>query len=148
MSSLGGMHHVGLTVRDIEVSLAFYRDVLGGTVTSSGTGSGPGISAAVRVPDARMRYAFLDFGPTQLELLSYDNERRTEYDLQIKDVGAPHVCFHVDDIAATYAELERAGVRFWSEPFVIETGEHQGCAFVYFSDPDGLPLELYQCSHH
>lgn len=43
-------------------------------------------------------------------------------------------------LAAAVSELDSKGVKH--EP--IRTDEYTGKQFVFFSDPDGLPIELYE----
>jgi hypothetical protein len=40
--------------------------------------------------------------------------------------------------------LRNKGVRFKSEPIEITTGMNKGAYTVYLSDPDGIPLEIFQ----
>lgn len=54
--------------------------------------------------------------------------------------GLRHLAFEVDDVAADVGEVEGKGVA--CEP--IRTDEYTGNRFVFFSDPDGLPIELYE----
>ena len=55
-------------------------------------------------------------------------------------VGLRHLAFEVDCLAAAVSELDNKGVKH--EP--IRTDEYTGKQFVFFSDPDGLPIELYE----
>ena len=57
-------------------------------------------------------------------------------------LGAQHVGFLVEDAAATKAELEAKGVRFFSDVNVVDEGVLAGWRWVYFSDPEGNALEL------
>jgi catechol 2,3-dioxygenase-like lactoylglutathione lyase family enzyme len=49
-----------------------------------------------------------------------------------------HPALHVDDVAATRAELEAKGVEFRDDTF--DTGV---CQMAFFSDPDGNDLMLH-----
>lgn len=144
MSQFGDMHHVGITVRDLDASLAWYQHVFGVTPEWVAEGSGPELSVAVGVPDASLRFAFLRFGSCVVELLCYDNEREEEYNRSNADVGSAHVCIHVADLQATYEDLRGKGVEFLAPPLLIEEGPLEGCSFVYFQDPNGVTLELFQ----
>jgi catechol 2,3-dioxygenase-like lactoylglutathione lyase family enzyme len=62
--------------------------------------------------------------------------------------GAAHVCFRVDDIAAKRAELESKGVTFYSDINVVDEGPLSGWRWCYFSDPDGLALELVEIAYY
>ena len=48
------------------------------------------------------------------------------------------------DLRACYAALQAQGVRFKSAPVTIMAGPNQGGLVVYFFDPDGYTLELFQ----
>ena len=54
--------------------------------------------------------------------------------------GLRHLAFEVDDLAAAVGELDSKGIAH--EP--IRTDEYTGKQFVFFNDPDGLPIELYE----
>lgn len=144
MTSFGDMHHVGITVADLEASLAWYEEVFGLTREFVAEGSGPELSRAVGVPDARLRFAFLRFGSCVLELLCYDNDGEDSYTRSNADVGSAHVCIDVPDLRATHRELEAKGIEFLAPPLDIEEGPLAGCSFVYFKDPNGVTLELFQ----
>ena len=63
-------------------------------------------------------------------------------------LGAAHVCFKVEDVRATKAELEAKGVQFYSDVNVVDEGPLAGWRWVYFSDPDGLALELVEIAYY
>jgi extradiol dioxygenase family protein len=58
------------------------------------------------------------------------------------------VCFKVDNVRAKKAELEAKGVRFYSDVNVVDDGPLAGWRWVYFSDPDGLALELVEIAYY
>jgi catechol 2,3-dioxygenase-like lactoylglutathione lyase family enzyme len=138
------MQHVGISVRSLHRSLEFYRDVLGIEPEFVATGSGQELSKAVGVPNAILAFAFLRLGPTILELLEYTNPRGSDYDRQNCDVGAVHVAFQVPDMQAAYDQLETQGIEFNAPPFAINEGPLAGSKFAYFSDPDGVQLEIFE----
>jgi catechol 2,3-dioxygenase-like lactoylglutathione lyase family enzyme len=47
------------------------------------------------------------------------------------DLATPSICFHVEDLAATRAELVARGVE------ATEVGEHHGMSNFAFKDPEG-----------
>jgi extradiol dioxygenase family protein len=63
-------------------------------------------------------------------------------------MGAAHVCFLVEDVRARKAELEAKGVRFYTDVNVVDEGPLAGWRWVYFSDPDGLALELVEIAYY
>ncbi|HZQ03047.1 MAG TPA: VOC family protein [Gaiellaceae bacterium] len=138
------LHHVGLTVSDLDRSLAFYRDVLELELLEVLDVSGPEIGRSVGVAGAELRIAFLRLAGLQLELLEYTAPEQRVYERRNSDVGAAHVCFRVSDLDGAYRELSARGVGFVSEPFRIAEGRHAGRAIVYFRDPDEITLELLE----
>ncbi len=144
MVAFGDMHHVGITVRDLEASLVWYEQTFGVQREFVAHGSGPELSTAVGVPDADLSFAFLRFGSCVIELLCYDNPRTEENERSNADVGSTHVCIDVPDLQAAYVSLLSKGIEFLAPPLHIEDGPLEGCSFVYFRDPDGVTLELFE----
>jgi catechol 2,3-dioxygenase-like lactoylglutathione lyase family enzyme len=144
MGSFGDMHHVGITVRDLEESLAWYERMFDVEREFVAHGSGPDLSVAVGVPDAELSFAFLRFGSCVVELLCYDNPREDSYERSNADVGSAHVCIDVPDLAAAYAALVEKGAEFLAPPLHIDDGPLAGCSFAYFRDPNGVTLELFE----
>lgn len=140
------IHHIGIPVSNLERSIAFYRDLLGGELVFAADAAGPEVATMMAVPEAEVRLAMLRFGTTMIELLEYTHPRGRPYDRRNADIGASHAAFTVTDIAATMRELEVQGVRFNAAPIFVQQGPMAGYAFVYFADPDGIPLELVQVS--
>ena len=58
--------------------------------------------------------------------------------------GNSHLCVTVSDLRACHADLKAKGVRFKSDPVTITAGPNAGGLVVYFYDPDGYTLELFQ----
>jgi catechol 2,3-dioxygenase-like lactoylglutathione lyase family enzyme len=145
-----GMHHVGITVKDLEASLRFYHDVLGLEFRNEPSPwfDAPELGPAVGVPGAALRQVSLALGDTTLELLEYRTPPSdTAAPLKSNNRGASHVGFLVDDIHAKKAELEAKGVTFYSDVNVVDEGVLAGWRWVYFDDPDGYPLELVEVAY-
>jgi catechol 2,3-dioxygenase-like lactoylglutathione lyase family enzyme len=141
-----GLDHSGIPVGDLERSLRFYSDVFGAEpefVTEYGDAS---LSEQLRLPNPRMRIAFLRIGEDLgIELLEYLDPPGKPYELRDCDVGATHLCLEVDDIDEAYRELRARGVDVYAQPF-SETapGPFHGDQWLFFKDPDGVSFELVQ----
>jgi catechol 2,3-dioxygenase-like lactoylglutathione lyase family enzyme len=144
------MHHVGITVKDLDASIRFYHDVLGLEFSNEPSPwfEGEELSAGVGVPGAALRQVSLRLGETTLELLEYRSPpSETDAPLPSNSLGASHVAFLVDDIEAAKTQLESKGVEFFSSVNVVDDGVLAGWRWVYFSDPDGYSLELVEVAY-
>lgn len=141
-----GVHHTCITVSNLERSIAFYRDMLGLELkmTEESERSGDDRSEALGVPKAKVKLALLQAGDAQVELIEYVTAGGRPYDRNNNDVGAMHIAFQVDDIDAAYSRLRGHGVRFTAPPATIPAGPMVGWRWTYFSDPDGVSLEIIQ----
>jgi lactoylglutathione lyase len=145
-----GILHTGLTVSDLDRSIAFYRDLLGLELIDQWDSSRPYLRTVVGYPDAELRIALLrPPGPAgaaghHIELLEYRRPRGTRGDANTCNPGNGHVAFMVDDLEAIYTALKGRGVRFKSAPVDITHGRNAGGRAVYFFDPDDITLEMIQ----
>lgn len=127
--------HIGIVVESIDASLKTYCDGLGFTLLERRT-----------VPEHLVEVAFLDAGNSALELLApLDTTSGTARFLQNRGEGVHHICFAVDDIAATLAELRAQGMRLIDEQ--PRQGIHGLVAFVHPKATHGAMLELLQKQH-
>lgn len=139
--------HAGITVSDLERSIAFYRDVLEMKVVDrepihSEWGE------RVNVPGAVIDCAMLEYGDGQgIELIQYlKPEPPNAYGAPVNAIGQVHIAFYIEDMAAKIKHLRTKGVIFYgSSDFENEVGglpiEEK---WVYFKDPDGTNLELIE----
>jgi catechol 2,3-dioxygenase-like lactoylglutathione lyase family enzyme len=141
-----GVHHVGITVRDLERSLTFYRDVLGFEVLVHRQGvEAPHVRTLVGYPDAVLDVARLATpGGGQLELTQFVVPQGAVAEVAPADIGAMHLALEVDDLTAVHQRLRDRGARFTSDPVIAPDGPAAGTRFVYCTDPDGAQLELVQ----
>lgn len=115
MFRIDRIDHVALTVRDIERSIAWYRDVLGLERRHEEVWGGvPAMMCAGETCVALFPGASSDPKPTMR-----------------------HLAFHVDrdNFLRAQADLRGRGI-----PFTFE--DHQISHSIYFNDPDGYEIEL------
>ena len=141
-----GLHHVGITVKDLDASIRFYHDVLGLQFSNEPSPwfDGDELAEGVGVPGARLRQCCLLVGDDVLELLEYANREPSDGPVHQNHLGAMHVALRVDDVAAVQTELEAKGVEFLSSAHVVDEGVLAGWRWVYFHDPDGITVELVE----
>lgn len=142
--------HVGVTVSDIDRSIAFYRDVLGLDFKGEMTMEGKETDLLFGRKNAKARVAYLNGSNhimcPPLELIQFIDQdiRKDEADLFKTSIS--EICFMTDDIWKVYEELKAKGVDFISEPQGFDStayGFGKSIA-VYLRDPDGIIMELIQ----
>ena len=79
-----------------------------------------------------------------LEVVQYMNHAGAPAETATNRPGNSHLCITVSDLRACHADLKAKGVRFKSDPVTITAGPNAGGLVVYFFDPDGYTLELFQ----
>jgi catechol 2,3-dioxygenase-like lactoylglutathione lyase family enzyme len=137
------IEHIGLSVSNLERSIAFYRDYLGLKVTRLIRAEPAlGLGRVVGLPDATARIAHLQKGSTMLELFEYEQPRGRPIpsDHRQCDHGFIHLGFASSDAWADFCRLKTAGVNFINEPVEFRPGVW----VVYFYGPDGEVCELRQ----
>lgn len=138
-----GIHHAGVGVRDMEVSLRFYRDLLGLEVTGDAEVEGPLVGEIVGMTDdTKVRIVHLKCGEGQeVELFQYMKPAASSFpqDFRQCDGGVIHMALVVDDVMGLYERLKKEGVKFNSKPYNLG-----GTLCVYMRDPDGITVELMQ----
>lgn len=143
----GNLHHVGLSVSDLERSVWFYRDLLGLSVRERDEIKGGQFEILTGVVGPHVRIADLDFGNGRtLELTQYLAPTGSSVSLRPMDAGHVHVGIEVDDIDLVYQRLVKAGIRLRSQPLTLEDAGPfwTGARVVHALDPDGLTVELVQ----
>ena len=124
-----GISHVGLSVRDLERSLAFYCDVLGARVVRPPYDSVRG----------RFRMAVIAWGPISFDLCRHDDGEGERFDPA--RTGLDHLAFGVssrEELEAWAAWLDRNRI----ERSEIRDADGAGPIFD-FVDPDGVQLEFF-----
>lgn len=126
---LKGIHHIAIIASNYERSKAFYTQVLGLKVL------------AEHYREARHSWK-LDLAIDDhycIELFSFpDPPARLS---RPEATGLRHLAFAVERLDEVVARLKAHGVV--CEP--IRTDEWTGRRFTFFTDPDGLPLEVMEC---
>ncbi len=137
--------HTGITVRNVERSLAFWRDVLGFEVSHRPQQSGELAREITGVPGAEISIAVLQGYGHRIELLEYlAPADRQDFRPRPCDVGSVHVAFVVDDLDAVLDAIAAAGWQAAGQPQTLQVGPNAGRRVVYVRDPDGTTIEFMQ----
>jgi len=146
------LHHVGIAVKDMESSVAFYRDALGLTVFQDEVISGPDVDMGLMEKDARVRMVLLsDEVGNMIELLGWQSppvmERPSEHQ-RFKSMGLVEVCFMVSDLEKVEENLAKEGYSFrnpvWRFGSDLESYGGAEAHIRYVVDPNGVQVELMQ----
>jgi methylmalonyl-CoA/ethylmalonyl-CoA epimerase len=129
MSDQPRIAHVGVAVPDLEVALAFYRDVLGLVPHPPETTDGATIIS-------------LPFGESQVELLApLDPAGPIARFLARRGPGIHHICYRVPDLDRALDACKKAGYRLIDQTPRIGAGGRR-IAFVHPKATAGILLEL------
>jgi glyoxylase I family protein len=138
--------HTGITVSDIERSLAFWRDVLGFELSHRAHQKGELAEQITGVPGAEILIAVVKAPGHKIELLEYRApcDRRKENALQPCDLGSVHIALTVDDLDAVLGTIAASGWKAPGTPQILTVGPNAGKRVVYVRDPDGTTIEFMQ----
>ncbi|MDO5738508.1 MAG: VOC family protein [Eubacteriales bacterium] len=142
--------HIGLTVTDLDRSVAFYRDILGLEFQGEIMMSGEATDRLFARQNAAARIAYLNGSKELLappiELIQFTDQEIKQDRGDLFKTSVSEICFNCDDIDKVYADLVAKGVDFLSEPQEFDfTADGFGKSkAVYLRDPDGIILELMQ----
>jgi len=147
-----GLHHAGVTVRDTEKALSFYRDVLELDVVSDALMTDPFVFEIAGLEAGAIRIVCLSTPGTPdvvIELLEYQGVERHAGSARPCDPGTGHLCLEVSEIERLHQKLVSAGYAPRSAaPVEIPSGDAAGAKVLYVGDPDGYVVELFQPRSH
>jgi catechol 2,3-dioxygenase-like lactoylglutathione lyase family enzyme len=139
--------HTGITVSNLDRSLAFWRDVLGFELSHTAHQTGELAREITGVPGSEIKLAVLKApGGHKVELLEYlgPPDRKKNVNLRPCDVGSVHVALLVDDLNAVLNTIAAAGWKAAGKPQTLKSGPNAGKRVVYVRDPDGTTIEFMQ----
>ena len=128
MKQITGINHVGLRVRDLALSRAFYEklgfEFLGGPI-------GPEPVAIVEHPSGVninfILNASSDAPPTNVLM-----------DESAKHTGFTHIALEITDVEGVKLQLNSHGI------VITESVEFEGAEFFFVRDPDGNVIEFHK----
>lgn len=131
---LNYLHHVGITVRDLDATIAWYEQHLGfKRLTNFG------------FPGARV--AFIGRGDLRLEFFQIETatpmeEGRKKGESMLGFGGINHFAIFVEDLDGTLEELKAKGVE---QAHTLDTvPDGSGDRYTFIRDNEGMLIELYQ----
>lgn len=128
MLQLNKVHHIAIICSDYGRSRQFYTEVLGFTIKAE----------TYRAARDSWKLDLALNGNYIIELFSFPSPPPRVSSPEAR--GLRHLAFEVDDVEKAVATLLESGV----VPEPVRVDEFTGKKFTFFTDPDGLPLELYE----
>lgn len=149
MATITGLGHASFTVMDLDRTIDFYVNKLGGKLLKKTKDEGPNLGTCVfgpgRQAQASLGIAMIELGGIEIEFIQYlDPPTTVEYHGDPSRAGSGHLAWEVDDIEAMYKDLKDKGVKFHTG---INDCVREGVLvwkWVYFRDPDNICVELTQ----
>ena len=138
--------HIGICVRDMDRSLAFYRDALGmkvlGDRPTDPTEGGRAHNYKHRRTTRRwVSLAYGEGATPTLTLTSHPGDEPDGQPILLDQVGISHISFGVNDVKALAEELIAKGYALAGpiESFTNAKGEINS---IYVRDPDGILVQF------
>ena len=128
MLKLNKVHHIAIICSDYKKSLDFYKNVLGLKV----------LSENYRKERQSYKTDLALNDDYVIELFSFPDppNRLTNPEA----TGLRHLAFEVNDLDESVKEFDRLNITHEN----IRIDEFTSRRFLFFKDPDGLPIELYE----
>lgn len=122
------IHHIAIICSNYEVSKKFYTEILGLKI----------VAEHFRADRQSYKLDLKLDGRYVIELFSFpDPPARLS---RPEAAGLRHLAFAVNDLEKSIKNLNENGIN--TEPVRVDEFTHK--RFTFFTDPDGLPLELYE----
>jgi len=128
MIKINRIHHIAIISNDYEKSKQFYTHVLGFKIEKE----------VFRKERSSFKLDLSLKGQYLIELFSFPNPPKRLS--RPEGAGLRHLAFEVDDLQENIDLLAEHGVI--AEP--VRVDEMTRKKFTFFSDPDDLPIELYE----
>ena len=127
-------NHVGISVPNLEESIAWYHRMLGFEL----------VRRMSKDADPKMIFALMRHGNFNLELFQVDEDRempayRFDPTADLYVHGVKHLAFEVKDAVAASNELKAKGAKILLGPVVTPR-----TTYVFIADNAGIPFELIQ----
>lgn len=131
------LDHIGVAVRNLEDSITFYTNVLGGTLIDRYRSEAEGVESEI---------AIIDIKGDRTELLMPTNNTTSPIARFIKQKGkgVHHIAYDVGDLDAALEELKEHGIRTleWS----LRTNKH-GRRLIYLNPADTEGTIIEYCDY-
>lgn len=140
--------HIGLTVSDIDKSIAFYKNILKLEYVGEMKMKGKETDLLFDNDNLNVRVAYLKTqnGDTEIELIQFVDKEIQKDAASLFKTSISEICFEVENIDEWYEHFNKNKVETLSAPQLFDSTEYGfgKSKAIYFKDPDGIILELMQ----
>jgi catechol 2,3-dioxygenase-like lactoylglutathione lyase family enzyme len=137
-----GSRHTGIICKDIDISINFYRDILGLSIIQDFWDNSEYINIITGMVGANVHMIKLKaIDGTVIELLEYVTHPTDLVKTPVYNVGACHLALRVANAEDAYLRLTDNGITVLSPPILSS----EGIAKVFFClDPNSVRIELVE----
>lgn len=138
------LNHVGLTVLNIEETLAFYRQLTTVEIYEEAVRiSGDGVGQVINVRQPDYTSCMVRIGQRDFELIEHHSSKGRHIISQHNDSGGIHLAFMVDNIDEVFARVKAMGITPTTEqPYTAR--ELEGYRAFFFRDINNVQIEIGQ----
>lgn len=131
------LDHIGIAVRNIEESIDFYENVLGGKLIDRYKSEAKGVESEI---------ATIEINGNRTELLSPTNNTTSPIARFIKQKGkgVHHIAYHVYDLEEALEDLKNKGIRTLED--TLRTNKH-GRRLIYLNPVDTQGTIIEYCDY-
>lgn len=140
------VNHTGITVRDLDRSIAMFCELFGFEMLDRSPRDPAIISAVTGVNGAEVDIAYVGKGGKRFELLAYSAPADAA-DLRPRphDLGSLHIALNVEDMDAALEKALSWPLEHVGQEVQIDSGPNKGGRIIYLRTPEeGLIIELIQ----
>jgi len=129
--NISHIEHIGIAVKDLQESIAYYENILGLKCY-----------AVEEVADQKVKTAFFMVGQTKIELLeSTDPEGAIGKFIEKRGEGVHHIAYAVDDVALALEKMEDKSIQLIDKQ-PRKGAEGLNIAFLHPKSTGGVLTEL------
>jgi catechol 2,3-dioxygenase-like lactoylglutathione lyase family enzyme len=142
---VSGFNHTGIVVSDLEKMVSFYCDDLGLSELNRVQSDAPPEGNHTGIAGSRRTLVFVGFEEGhKIELVKYHEPSSADRVNDMTQVGTNHICFNVENIETTQADLSAKGIEFVTDPIISHRDDGTRHGIVYARDPEGNWLEFIE----
>lgn len=125
------LHHGGISVKNMEESIAFYQDVFGFEIDTRND-----VTEDFRITHMKLGDSYIELFWLKDHKDLPEHSKGLDTDLSV--IGTKHIAFETDDPEAVYSHLESKGVEMVTE---LRT-DNPDYKYFFFKDLNGILLEV------